>query len=224
MYHEFMDKKIVKFLSTIHSYLHVVEGTVKKRWDKETKKHVDISFSQVKTEYDSHMGGVDKVDHLESLVRIPYRFRRPHMVNYIFHFETALTTAHQLNKLAYPEAYTSAKGRTKRTLQDDMIDLVKQLLAYAKDNEEEDDPVRELSADHKRKARLPLAKDHWIDKMPGGKKGRCAVCEGSRQIAAGKSSHPVRNGCPLCQKYFCCSKCFSEFHDRNTKGYEELWT
>jgi hypothetical protein len=61
------------------------------------------------------------------------------MVNYIFfNFETALTTAHQLNKLVYPEAYKTAQGKSKRTLHDDiMVSLVTaMLLDFAREHEE----------------------------------------------------------------------------------------
>jgi hypothetical protein len=118
-------------------------------------------------------------------------------------YKLTLTTAHQLNKLAYPEAYTSAKGRTIRTLQDDMIDLVKQLLAFAKDiQEEEDETEREFEIDCRRKIPLPLAKDHVYEQMPSGKKRHCFVCAGARLRAAGKGNNAVRRGCPLCQHFF----------------------
>jgi hypothetical protein len=106
-------------------------------------------------------------------------------------------------------------------LQDDMVDLVTEMLDYARENAEEEESVSELPTEYVAKKRLPLAKDHVFQPEPKGVgvKGRCSVCKGERQV----KPHPVRNGCRMCGLFCCCAECFAEAHSRNVKNFEQYW-
>ncbi|KAK3244127.1 hypothetical protein CYMTET_46250 [Cymbomonas tetramitiformis] len=119
LYMEYGDNKVVRFLSTKHGSPHENPGREKERWDSDSRKFQSIFLPQVKLDYDAGMGGVDLADCLESLVRIKYRTRRPHLINYFWHFETSVYASHRINILLYPEEYNAGK----RTFHDDVLSL-----------------------------------------------------------------------------------------------------
>eukprot|EP00854_Cymbomonas_tetramitiformis_P034362 gene34362-biopygen27084 len=124
LYMEYGDNKIVRFLSTKHGSPDGNPGLNKERWDSDGRKYVQIFLPQVKLDYDAGMGGCDLADYLEYQVRIKYRTRRPHLVNYFWHFETAVYSAHRVNTLLYPEEYENGK----RTFHDDVTSLCESIL------------------------------------------------------------------------------------------------
>ncbi|KAK3268350.1 hypothetical protein CYMTET_23143 [Cymbomonas tetramitiformis] len=105
LYMEYGDNKMVRFLSTAHSSPEANPGKVKSRSQSETRTYEDVFLPQVKLDYYSGTGSCDLADMMESLIRLDYRFRRPHLINYAWHFETAVYSAHRTNRLLYPESY-----------------------------------------------------------------------------------------------------------------------
>jgi hypothetical protein len=224
MFMEYMDSKVVRFLTSGHSYPRRASGKEKQRWGKETRAYTSVHVPEVKLDYDAHMGGVDHVDQKQAIVRLKYKWRRPAMVNYMWHIEQALSTAHMFNKMLFPAAYKTAKGHSKRTLHDDMFDLVEGLLdaAHALDPEGlhfNSGSVPEWVNNWKP---LPLAKDHVYTKTML-KKARCIVCHFA-PIAMRKESskQSMYRGCKACGVALCCEDCFKDFHTRG-KGWEKYW-
>lgn len=67
------DNKAVSLVST---YVSIEPVTTAKRYDKNQKAKVDVACPNIVKQYNAHMGGVDLMDMLISLYRIPLRTRR----------------------------------------------------------------------------------------------------------------------------------------------------
>ncbi|KAK3242470.1 hypothetical protein CYMTET_47842 [Cymbomonas tetramitiformis] len=194
LYMEYGDNKMVRFLSTIHGSCELNKGKTKERWDSDSRTYSNVFLPEVKLDYDGGMGGVDLADMLESFVRIEYRTRRPYMVNYLWHFETAVYVSHRICRLLYPDAYK------RRTLHDDMRALIRSIVKFSGSVRELE---REESVKRRRSQHVALATDH----PPGTfQRDRCAVCRDDKK----KTS----KGCETCEVILCSSKCWKLHHQK----------
>jgi hypothetical protein len=205
LYVEYLDSKVVRFLSTIHAHPKVGDGLMRNKWDKDSKRYTSVFQPAMKKDYDKHMGSVDLVDMLESQVRIKYKFRRPHLVNYFWHFETAVIIAHQFNALLYPEEYKSPTNRTLRTMRDDVVQLAKCLLLESgEDASGLDVPPLDKG----------LAHNH--PPVYHEKRGACALKEECQQKVRDNAGELKRGreGCAGCGVHLCGAQCWVKWHKK----------
>ena len=136
-------------------------------------------------------------------MRISYKFRRPYLVNMIWHFELAVGICHKFMMLAYPEKYT---GNHHRTVQEDLSDLIESMVEYGRSRK-----PRKYSAGRPKKAYTePKAKNHPPGKLE--KRGRCIQC----------TTGSFTRGCVGCAVHLCSGECWRLYH-QDKKNWDQEW-
>jgi hypothetical protein len=219
LYLVYRDAKPVRFLSTIHGPHVAAQDTTAKRWDKKNKVHIEVKVPVEKKNYDNEMGGIDGIDMLESMCRVAYRLRRPHLVNFIWCLEMAVIVAHRFNKMLYAAEY----AKTKRTLADDQVALARGLILQFSDKDSSVLFGTEDTSKKNSRKTLPLAKDHFLITKP-------RIVQKPKCCAPGCHKRPTKV-CARCNVFLCSpndteegkTPCWVVWHSRNNAGYEEFW-
>ena len=198
------DNKAVTLLS---SFAGVEPLDEVRRWDKSTKKHVQIPRSLIVQEYNKFMGGIDLHDMLSSLYKYHFKSRRW----YIYIFWHLITVAVINSWLRYRKdcKVLHEKHMPMRRFQGD---LAADLLLAGKGKSKRGRPSADDMLKNKRRAATtimpvldcqkdkiehwPVWKDTWR---------RCKICIKKNSFAL----------CEKCEVFLCLNKdrnCFRRFH------------
>lgn len=204
------DNRGVTLLST---FAGVQPTKTVQRWDKKQKEMVDVECPSIVTVYNQFMGGVDLLDSLLALYRIPVRSKK-YYHKMLFHMlDCAVVQAWLIYRLD--------AGDDRLALLDFKLSVAESLLREGKTaTSKRGRPSMEVETQllaKKQRARAPLAPlpvksvrtdsvGHWP--RFADKKGRCKFpgCKGTPKVQ-----------CKKCEVYLCFtpqSNCFENFHEK----------
>jgi hypothetical protein len=209
---QFFDKKCVQGLSTIHTADNMNKRVRCKGGAREVIKPKLID------DYNSYMGGTDKMDQLSSYYDFPHRATKWYMMVYHYLREVCLVNAYIL----YTQYMNTTHVKPLSTIEF-RCKVVEGLVAGYERHpaaDEDQDPDNEeggvLRRDHTAGLtdNFRLTGRHFLEIVPGGSKPDCVVCSDRKA----KQRHQTCLRCKQCQKPLCPASCFERFH--TVKNYK----
>lgn len=196
-------------MTLVSTYVSDKPLTSIKRYDKNSKAKVDIPCPNIVRQYNTHMGGVDLMDMLISLYRIPLKTRRWYLSIFAQMLDLCLNNAWLLYRRDH-DLLSEVEGEKQLALKEFRYYIAKSL--KMKERLQRKRPFIDIKATKKIKSPVVLrpptdVSTDKIDHFPiYTTKGRCRIC------TTGKTNWQ----CSKCNMRLCLVKnrnCFYIFHN-----------
>ena len=144
------DSKLTKFLTSAHGIPKASEGRNKSRWNKSTRQYEEVSLPSVKVTYDRGKVGSDLFGQHMAMIRTTFKSYHPWIGHYLWLYQGCFVNAHCWRNDLIDSGDPVLAGCSKRTLVDDTLQTMDELLAWAESLEDRGSTVAKKLKKRKR--------------------------------------------------------------------------